>query len=111
ANRNASTDFAAPAFNVPTFRRTFLGVTTTGTTTTTSTAANPLNHLTFTEVGTSLSSAIVTGSYALVSSALNYWSGLAEGNGYSADAYLTAPVGVNSLSFGRHPFKDLAAWN
>ena len=37
-----------------------------------------VNPLTFTEVGTSMSAAIVTGAYALVSSALNYWTNLAH---------------------------------
>ena len=35
-----------------------------------------------------MSAAIVTGAYALVSSALNYWITLAKSNGYTADAYL-----------------------
>jgi hypothetical protein len=58
-----------------------------------------------------MSAAIVTGAYAQVSSALNYWTGLALSNGYSADAYLNTPVGTNSLSFGRKAFKNLSAWN
>ena len=58
-----------------------------------------------------MSSAIVTGSYALVSSALNYWTGLAHSNGYTADAYLNTPVGTDSLNFGKHAFKNLSAWN
>ena len=58
-----------------------------------------------------MSSAIVTGSYALVSSALNYWIALAHSNGYTADAYLNTPVGTDSLSFGKHAFKNLTAWN
>ena len=58
-----------------------------------------------------MSSAIVTGAYALVSSALNYWTNLATSNGYTADAYLTTPVGVDSLNFGAHAFKNLSAWN
>ena len=70
------------ALNVPTFRRQFTSsATTTGT-------GSPTDHLTFTQVGTSMSAAIVTGSYALVSSALNYWINLATSNGYTADAYL-----------------------
>ena len=59
-----------------------------------------------------MSSAIVTGSYALLSSALNYWTGLAQSpNGYTADAYLNTPVGTDSLTFGKHAFKNLSAWN
>ena len=109
-NRSNTTDFAAPAYNVPTFRRTFALPTTT-TTTTNTTAGSPTDHLTFNQVGTSMSEAIVTGAYALVSSALNYWTNLAVSNGYTADAYLTTPVGVNSLNFGAHAFKNLSAWN
>ncbi len=109
-NRSNVTDFSAPAINVPTFRREF--ATSIASSTTAGTAAtNPTNHLTFNQVGTSMSAAIVTGSYALISSALNYWTNLATGNGYTADAYLTTPVGVDSLSFGKHVFRSLAPWN
>ena len=107
AERPSDTDFAAPAYNVPTFRRTF----TLPPTTTSTTAGSPTDHLTFTQVGTSMSAAIVTGAYALVSSALNYWITLAESNGYTADAYLNTPVGTDSLNFGKHAFKNLSAWN
>ena len=58
-----------------------------------------------------MSSAIVTGSYSLVASALDYWIGLAQANGNTSDAYLTTPVGVNSLNFGPHSFKNLSAYN
>ena len=58
-----------------------------------------------------MSAAIVTGSYALISSALNYWTTLAQSNGYTADAYLNTPVGTDSLNFGKHAFKNLSAWN
>ena len=110
ANRSDATDFAAPALNVPTFRRRLLqqsisSATTTGTGTTVS------NPLTFTQSGTSMSEAIVTGAYALVSSALTYWTNLAESNGYTADAYLNTPVGTDSLNFGARVFKNLAPWN
>ncbi len=106
-NRSNTTDFAAPDVNVPTFRRTF----TLPTGTTSTTAGSPTDHLTFTQVGTSMSAAIVTGSYALVSSALNYWITLAQSNGYTADAYLNTPVGTDSLNFGKHSVKNLSAWN
>ncbi len=101
-NRSNTTDFAAPADNVPTFRRTF----TVPTGTTTTTAGSPTDHLTFTQVGTSMSAAIVTGAYALVSSALNYWITLARSNGYTADAYLNTPVGTDSLNFGKHCLQE-----
>ena len=111
-NRSATTDFAAPAIDVPTFRRTFsIPTTTTGTTTNTSAAGDPNNHLTFSQVGTSMSSAIVTGAYSMVASALNYWIGLNQVGGVTSDAYLTTPVGVNSLNFGTHAIKDLSAYN
>ena len=109
-NRSNVTDFSAPAINVPTFRREFANSIASSTTSGTA-ATNPTNHLTFNQVGTSMSAAIVTGSYALVSSALNYWTNLANGNGYTADAYLTTPVGVDTLSFGTKAFRSLAAWN
>ena len=108
-NRSDATDFAAPALNVPTFRREFEARSSSSTTT--GTGSTVTNHLTFTQVGTSMSDAIVTGAYSLVSSALNYWTNLAESNGYTADAYLTTPVGVDSLNFGKHAFKNLSAWN
>jgi hypothetical protein len=58
-----------------------------------------------------MSASIVTGAYAMVSSALNYWTNLALSNGYTADAYLNTPVGSTSLNFGKHAFKNLSAWN
>ncbi len=109
ANRSNATDFAAPALNVPTFRRQFLN--TTSSTTTTGTTSTVTNHLTFTQVGTSMAEAIVTGAYSLVSSALNYWTNLAKSSGYTDDAYLTTPVGVDSLNFGKHAWINLSAFN
>ena len=58
-----------------------------------------------------MSAAIVTGAYALVASALDYWINLSHANGVTSDAYLTQPVGVNTLNFGKHAFKDLSAYN
>jgi hypothetical protein len=110
ANRSVTTDFAAPAVDIPTFRRTFNLATTTTTTTATATTTDPLDHLTFTQGGTSLAAGIVSGSYALVSSALNYWTNLNH-TGVTSDAYLTGPVGQTTLNFGPHPFKDLSAYN
>ena len=103
------TDFSAPALNVPTFRRDSTTVSSATTSGTSSTSVS--DHLTFTQVGTSMSEAIVTGAYALVSSALNYWTNLATSNGYTADAYLNTPVGTTSLNFGKHAFQNLSAWN
>jgi hypothetical protein len=110
ANRSVTTDFAAPAADIPTFRRTFNLATITTTTGTTTTTTDPNDHLTFTEGGTSLSAGIVAGSFALVSSALNYWANM-NTNGVTSDGYLTSPVGVNTLNFGPHAFKDLTAFN
>ena len=110
ANRSATTDFAAPAVDIPTFRRTFNLATTTTTTATTATTTDPLDHLTFTEGGTSLAAGIVAGSYALVSSALNYWTALNQ-TGVTSDAYLNGPVGQTTLNFGPHAFKNLSAYN
>ena len=108
-NRSDATDFAAPALNVPTFRRVFLR--SFSSTTTSGTTSTVTNSLTFTQAGTSLSAAIVTGAYSLVSSALNYWTNIAKSNGYTDDAYLTTPVGVDALNFGKHAFSNLSAWN
>ncbi len=102
-NRSPTTDFAAPAFNTPTFSRTFSVTSSTTTTGTGSTGTNTsgiVNPLTFTQVGTSMSAAVVTGAYAVVSSALNYWTSLAQSNGYTSDGYLNTPVGTDSLNFG-----------
>ena len=104
-----TTDFAAPAIDVPTFRRTFS--IATQTTTTNTIAGDPLNHLTFTQVGTSMSAAVVTGAYSMVASALDYWMGISHAKGVTSSAYLTGPVGVNSLNFGKHAIKDLSAYN
>jgi len=109
-NRGVTTDYAAPAIDVPTFRRTYLGTTTASGTTSTTTGQDSTDHNGFNNAGTSLSAAEVTGAFALVSSALGYWSNLAK-TGYTADAYLTQPVGVRSLNFGKHTLMDLTAWN
>ena len=93
-NRSVTTDFAAPALDLPTFSRTNPGVVTT----------NVLD-----QGGTSLSAAVVTGSIALVASALDYWGDLAE-VGFTADAYLTTPVGVTTLDFGPHQLRDLSVY-
>ena len=58
-----------------------------------------------------MSAAIVTGAYATVASALDYWINLSHTNGATSDAYLTQPVGVNTLNFGKHAIKDLSAYN
>jgi hypothetical protein len=117
ANRNVTTDFGAPAIDIPTFRRLFSvnGTTTNPTNGTTTVTINgqtidPTDHLTFQQGGTSLSAGIVSGAYALVSSALDYWSKL-NVTGVTSDAYLTQPVGARTLNFGPHAFKDLSAYN
>jgi hypothetical protein len=97
SNRNNYTDYAAPAVDVPTFRRTFAG--------------DGNDHNVFNEGGTSLSAGIVAGSFALVTSAIDYWVDLAHSNdGATADAYLTQPVGVNRLTFGSHGILDLSLY-
>ena len=58
-----------------------------------------------------MSAAVVTGAYSMVASALDYWIGLSHANGVTSSAYLTGPVGVNSLNFGKHAIKDLSAYN
>ena len=95
ANRNNTTDFAAPALDAPTFRR-FFGTNT--------------NPNTFIEGGTSVSSAIVTGSYALVSSALDYWNQVRK-LGTTASAYLNTPVGSHTLNYGLNKLYNLSTYN
>ena len=95
ANRSSKTDFAAPAVNVPTYRRTFIG--------------DGNDHLTFNESGTSLSSAMVTGSFTLLASALDYYSSLSV-TGATTSAYLTSPVDSRSLDFGQGQIRALDAY-
>ena len=97
SNRSSTTDYAAPAIDLPTFGETFAG----------DLGANNV----FTQGGTSLASAVVTGSFALTASALSYWSTLAQGTGVTSDAYLTTPVGVNTLNFGPHSLTDLSTYD
>ena len=107
ANRGVTTDYAAPALDVPTFRRTVLSSTATGT----STAVNSPADLVYQQAGTSLSAAITTGSFALVGSALDYWTKLSQAGGATVDAYLTTPVGVKSLNFGANQILNLSSYS
>ena len=117
-NRSVTTDYVAPAIDVPTFRRTFAATTTTtgggttggGTGTAAGVPGDAANHNTDAIAGTSMSAAIVTGAFALVSSALDYWANM-NVTGVTSDAYLTQPVGVNTLNFGPHAFIDLTKYN
>jgi hypothetical protein len=104
-NRGMTTDFAAPAFDVPTFARRpdATALIDAGE------AANM--RLTFSQVGTSMSTGVLTGAYAMVSSALGYWSNIDRAGGLTNDAYLTTPVGVGTLNFGEHGVGDLSAFN
>ncbi len=95
ANRSVVTDFAAPAIDVPTFRRTA--------------AATGPDNLTFQRGGTSLSAALVTGSFAVTASALDYFTDLAR-DGFTVDAYLTQPVGARQLNYGTGRLRDLSAY-
>ncbi|MBX6313764.1 MAG: hypothetical protein IRY99_12725, partial [Isosphaeraceae bacterium] len=102
ANRNVTLDYVAPAADVPTFRRTFQ--VAAGAAPNSQFATND-----FTEGGTSLSSAIVTGAFATVASALDYWSDINK-EGTTTDGYLTTPAGVHQLNFGPHSLPDLSAY-
>lgn len=95
ANRSHTTDFAAPALGVPTFRRTFVG--------------DENINLVFDEAGTSLSSGMVSGSFALLASALEYYNTLSV-TGSTASAYLTSPVNSHSLDFGPGMIRNLEAY-
>ncbi len=96
-NRNSTTDFAAPALDAPTFRRFFGNL-------------DNFNPNTFIEGGTSISSAMVTGSYALVSSALDYWNQINK-VGSTASAYLNTPVGSHTLNFGAGNLYNFSTYN
>ena len=134
-NRGVTTDYVAPALDIPTFRRPLTpsqastansstgGGTGGGTagnggggggggtgTTTSTTGVQTANDLAFGDGGSSLSSAIVTGAFAMVSSALDYWTSLNQ-TGVTSDAYLTQPVGATNLNYGANAFKDLSAYN
>jgi hypothetical protein len=93
SNASITLDYMAPGIDVPTFAQT-------------STANNPL---VFDQAGTSMSTAVAQGSFAIVSSAINYWVNMNK-NGATSDAYLTQPVGATALNFGQHPFKDLSTY-
>ncbi len=92
----------APALDVPTYARTALGLTTTN--------VGGTGLMTFQNGGTSLSAAMVTGSMAVVASALSYWTTLTNSGGVTADAYLNTPVGTNVLNFGPGAMPNLSAY-
>jgi hypothetical protein len=103
ANRNYYTDFTAPAIDVPTFQRTpgqvDFAIGTQG------------GYNVFQEGGTSISAGVLTGSYALVASAIDYWTGIVDQGGFTVDGYLTTPIGVNQLNFGPHGIIDLSLYS
>jgi len=113
-NRNVTTDFAAPALDIPTFRRTVRNNSVnTASGSTSSVNVAPMNlptDLVYQQAGTSLSAAITTGSFALVGSALDYWTKIAQTGGATVDAYLTTPVGVRSLNFGPNQLTNLSSY-
>ena len=93
SNASITLDYMAPGVDVPTFAQTTGGI----------------NPLTFDQGGTSMSTAVAQGSFAVVSSAINYWVNMNR-VGATSDAYLTQPVGATTLNFGQHPFKDLSVY-
>ena len=108
ANRNITTDFAAPALDIPTFRRKF-GLLA-GQTAADLATIDADSNVVYDQGGTTMSAGIVTGSFALVASALDYWADISD-TGVTVDAYLTQPVGVRSLNFGPKTLKNLSAYN
>ena len=113
SNRSLTTDYTAPEVDVPTWARLVSSVSLSGTTggTVGGVGGNPLTGFNdFQEGGTSLSSAIVTGSYALLTSALDYWSVIQKNNGVTIDGYLNTPVGTHQLNFGKGGIEDLSAY-
>ena len=108
ANRNITTDFAAPALDIPTFRQLF--ALATGETSADVATIDLDSSIVYNAGGTSLSAGIVTGSFALVASALDYWADI-YATGVTADAYLTQPVGARTLDFGQKTLKNLSAYS
>ncbi len=102
SNRTYTTDYVAPALDVPTFSRIVSGTTTTNV------GGTGLNV--FQQGGTSLSSAMVTGSFSLVSSALNFWNNIVNNGGVTDSAYLNTPVGTHVLNFGAGGLPNLSAY-
>jgi hypothetical protein len=94
SNASITTDYVAPGVDVPTFNQT------TGSNT------DPLK---FDIAGTSMSAGLTAGSFALVGSAVNYWTNLARA-GATSDAYLTQPVGTNTLNFGKGALKSMSLY-
>ena len=107
SNRSLTTDYTAPELDVPTWARSVAGATVGGTVGGGS-AANGFNV--FQEGGTSLSSAIVSGSFAMVESALDFWTGIARNNGVTVDGYVNTPVGTHQLNFGAGGIEDLGGY-
>jgi len=95
ANRSHTTDFVAPAIDVPTFGRTFDG-------------DNDTNNI-FDATGTSLSAGIQAGSVAMLASALEFFSELAV-TGSTVNAFMTTPVGSQPLDFGVGTIRSLEAF-
>ena len=113
SNRSLTTDFTAPELDVPTWARLITNSSLSGTVggTIGGIGGNSLTGFNvFQEGGTSLSAAIVTGSYSLVASALDYWSVIAKNNGVTIDGYLNTPVGTHQLNFGKDGVEDLSAY-
>ena len=95
SNASITTDYMAPAVDVPTFAQV--------------SSARGNDPLVFDEAGTSMSAAVTTGSFAVVTSALNYWINLNK-VGATSDAYLTQPVGATTLNFGKQALKDMTSY-
>ncbi len=112
SNRSLTTDYTAPALDIPSWSRTVSG--TIGGTVAGSVGGTGGNATfgfnNFQEGGTSLSSAVVTGSFAMVASALDFWGDIAATNGVTVNGYLTTPVGARQLNFGKGGVIDLSAY-
>jgi subtilisin family serine protease len=96
SNRGYTTDYGAPAIDVPTFGRTFVG-------------DGNANNI-FDESGTSLSAGIISGSYTMLASALDYYSELAI-KGFTVDGYLNTPVDSLQLDYGPSTLRNLSMYN
>lgn len=96
SNRSYTTDFAAPAIDVPTFRRTFVG--------------DGFQHNVFDEAGTTLSAGIISGSFTMLASALDYYIELSQ-KGFTVDGYMNTPVNTLQLNYGPDKLRNLEVYN
>ena len=107
SNRSITTDYTAPELDVPTWARLVSNASVGGSV---GGGNGGIGFNVFQEGGTSLSSAIVSGSFAMIESALDFWTGIARNNGVTIDGYVNTPVGTHQLNFGAGGIENLGAY-